>query len=113
MSIGLFSALVLILMAEFAAALNTASAFAGTDVAYTIGTGVVEPEIIDLSTVSAAMVGIVVWSTIAWYYGFDGATPERAIEVMKWEEIYQALEDSVDRSKGVAHTIGNIVSTSA
>src|SRR3970040_2008385 len=97
MSAGLFAALVLILMAEFvngwtdapnaiatvistrvlkpqhallmAAALNTAGAFAGTAVAFTIGTGIVKPEIINLTTVSAAMVGIVVWSTIAWYYG--------------------------------------------
>ncbi len=44
---------------------------------------------------------------------FEGATPEKAIEVMKWKEIYQALEDSVDRAKTVAHTIGNIVSKNA
>ncbi len=44
---------------------------------------------------------------------FETATPEKAIEVMKWKEIYQALEDSVDRAKGVAHTIGNIVSKNA
>jgi PiT family inorganic phosphate transporter len=97
MSLGLGLALLLILMAEFvngwtdapnaiatvvstrvlkpqhallmAAALNTAGAFAGTAVAYTIGTGIVEPEAINLATVSAAMLGIVVWSTIAWYYG--------------------------------------------
>jgi PiT family inorganic phosphate transporter len=97
MSLGLFLALLLILMAEFvngwtdapnaiatvvstrvlkpqhallmAAVLNTAGAFAGTAVAYTIGTGIVKPEIINLATVSAAMMGIVVWSTIAWYYG--------------------------------------------
>jgi inorganic phosphate transporter, PiT family len=97
MSLGLLLALVLILMAEFvngwtdapnaiatvvstrvlkpqhallmAAGLNTAGAFAGTAVAYTIGTGIVKPEIITLATVSAAMVGIVIWSTIAWYYG--------------------------------------------
>jgi len=36
-----------------------------------------------------------------------------AIEVMKWKEIYQALEDSVDRSKEVAHAIGNIASKNA
>ncbi|HJS73165.1 MAG TPA: inorganic phosphate transporter, partial [Vicinamibacteria bacterium] len=97
MTLGLFLALLLILMAEFvngwtdapnaiatvvstrvlkpqhallmAAAMNTAGAFAGTAVAYTIGTGIVKPEIINLTTVSAAMLGIVVWSTIAWYYG--------------------------------------------
>jgi PiT family inorganic phosphate transporter len=97
MSLGLALALVLILMAEFvngwtdapnaiatvvstrvlkpqhallmAAALNTAGAFAGTAVAHTIGTGIVKPEVISLATVSAAMLGIVIWSLIAWYYG--------------------------------------------
>jgi predicted phosphate transport protein (TIGR00153 family) len=44
---------------------------------------------------------------------FESAKPESAIEVMKWKEVYQALEDSVDRAKGVAHTIGNIVSKNA
>jgi PiT family inorganic phosphate transporter len=41
----------------------------GTAVAATIGKGIVRPEIIDITTVGAAMVGIVCWSTIAWYYG--------------------------------------------
>jgi len=44
---------------------------------------------------------------------FESAKPESAIEVMKWKEVYQALEDSVDRAKHVAHTIGNIVSKNA
>lgn len=44
---------------------------------------------------------------------FESAKPDKAIEVMKWKELYQALEDSVDRAKGVAHTIGNIVSKNA
>lgn len=44
---------------------------------------------------------------------FESAKPESAIEVMKWKEVYQALEDSVDRAKQVAHTIGNIVSKNA
>lgn len=44
---------------------------------------------------------------------FEGATPAHAIEVMKWKEVYYALEDSVDRAKTVAHTIGNIVSKNA
>jgi len=44
---------------------------------------------------------------------FESAKPEGAIEVMKWKEVYYALEDSVDRAKGVAHTIGNIVSKNA
>jgi PiT family inorganic phosphate transporter len=52
-----------------AAVLNAAGAFAGTAVASTIGKGIVRAEVIDIQTVGAAMMGIVVWSTIAWYYG--------------------------------------------
>ncbi|HET7294733.1 MAG TPA: inorganic phosphate transporter [Vicinamibacteria bacterium] len=52
-----------------AAVLNAAGAFAGTAVAATIGKGILRPEAIDVQTVGAAMMGIVVWSTAAWYYG--------------------------------------------
>jgi PiT family inorganic phosphate transporter len=52
-----------------AAVLNAAGAFAGTAVATTIGKGIIRPELVDIQTVGAAMMGIVVWSTIAWYYG--------------------------------------------
>ena len=48
---------------------NTIGAFFGAEVAKTIGTGIVKPEAINLVTVGAAMVGIVVWSIIAWYFG--------------------------------------------
>jgi len=52
-----------------AAVLNAAGAFAGTAVAATIGKGIVRAEVIDIQTVGAAMMGIVIWSTVAWYYG--------------------------------------------
>ncbi|HEY8464791.1 MAG TPA: inorganic phosphate transporter [Bacillota bacterium] len=48
---------------------NVIGAFLGTEVAKTIGTGIVKPEAINLITVAAAMTGIVTWSTIAWYFG--------------------------------------------
>ncbi len=41
----------------------------GTAVASTIGKGIVKPEFIDLSVVAAAMITIVLWSTVAWRYG--------------------------------------------
>lgn len=41
----------------------------GTAVATTIGTGIVKPEVIDLSVVAAAMLAIVLWSTLAAFYG--------------------------------------------
>jgi PiT family inorganic phosphate transporter len=42
---------------------------AGTAVATTIGKGIVNPEMVDLTTIGAAMVGIIIFSTVAWYFG--------------------------------------------
>jgi PiT family inorganic phosphate transporter len=52
-----------------AAVLNVAGACSGTAVAFTIGTGIVKPEAINLTAIGAAMVGIVIWSTVAWWFG--------------------------------------------
>src|SRR5512137_1085766 len=41
----------------------------GTAVAATIGKGIVDPEIITVEVVAAAMLTIVVWSTAAWRFG--------------------------------------------
>jgi PiT family inorganic phosphate transporter len=41
----------------------------GTAVAKTIGTGIVDPNVIDLTTVASAMLGIIVWSSVAAYWG--------------------------------------------
>ncbi|MBI4004852.1 inorganic phosphate transporter [Candidatus Roizmanbacteria bacterium] len=48
---------------------NIAGAFSGTAVASTIGKGIVKPESIGLSTIAAAMIAIIFWSTLAWKYG--------------------------------------------
>jgi PiT family inorganic phosphate transporter len=53
-----------------AAALNIVGALVtGTAVATTIGTGIVKPEAIGLHTVASGMLAIVIWSTIAWWWG--------------------------------------------
>jgi PiT family inorganic phosphate transporter len=49
--------------------LNAIGAMSGTAVAATIGRDIVRPDVINLTTVGAAMVGIIIWSTVAWYYG--------------------------------------------
>lgn len=49
--------------------LNVAGAFSGVAVATTIGTEIVKPEIVNLQTVGAAMVAIIIWSTLAWRFG--------------------------------------------
>jgi inorganic phosphate transporter, PiT family len=52
-----------------ATVLNAIGAMSGTAVAATIGQDIVKADIINLTTVGAAMVGIIFWSTLAWYYG--------------------------------------------
>ena len=52
-----------------ASVLNVLGAMSGTAVAATIGKGIIRPEIVDPTTVAAAMLAIVVWSTIAWFFG--------------------------------------------
>ena len=52
-----------------ATALNAIGAMSGTAVAATVGKDIIRPEVINLTTVAAAMVGIILWSTLAWYYG--------------------------------------------
>jgi inorganic phosphate transporter, PiT family len=49
--------------------LNAVGAMSGTAVAATIGKDIVSADVINLTTVGAAMVGIIFWSTLAWYYG--------------------------------------------
>ncbi len=41
----------------------------GTAVAATIGKGIISPDIIGLPVIAAAMLTIIVWSTLAWRYG--------------------------------------------
>jgi PiT family inorganic phosphate transporter len=53
-----------------AAVLNIVGAVVtGTAVAATIGKGIVDPEVITLPVVAAAMLTIIIWSTVAWFYG--------------------------------------------
>lgn len=43
--------------------------FTGTAVAFTIGKGIVQPEVIGLDTIGAAMLAIVVWSLVTYRFG--------------------------------------------
>jgi PiT family inorganic phosphate transporter len=52
-----------------AVVLNTLGTMSGTAVAATIGQDIVRPDVITVHTVGAAMVGIVIWSVLAWLYG--------------------------------------------
>ncbi len=52
-----------------ASIMNLLGTFSGTAVATTIGKGIIDPEAVDLTTVGGAMVGIILWSSIAARFG--------------------------------------------
>src|SRR3989344_3403433 len=49
--------------------LNIAGAFSGTAVAATIGKDIIRPEVVNISVIASAMIGIIAWSTLAWKWG--------------------------------------------
>lgn len=97
MSVGLGIVLVLVLMAEFINGwtdapnaiatvvstrvlspreavvmniiFNMLGALSGTAVAHTIGRDIIKPEYVNLVTVGAACTGIIIWGSLAWYWG--------------------------------------------
>jgi PiT family inorganic phosphate transporter len=52
-----------------ATVLNLLGVLSGTAVAATIAKGIVDPQVIDLTTVGGAMVGIILWSSVAARWG--------------------------------------------
>jgi PiT family inorganic phosphate transporter len=52
-----------------AAVLNLLGVLSGTKVAATIGKGIVDASVIDLTTVAGAMLSIIIWSTVAAAFG--------------------------------------------
>lgn len=59
----------------WAAFFNFIAAFLfGTGVAKTIGSGLVDSAIIDISVVFAALVGAIIWNIITWYYGIPSSS---------------------------------------
>jgi len=52
-----------------ASVLNLVGVFSGTAVAQTIGKGIIDPKAVDLITVGGAMVGIILWSSVAARWG--------------------------------------------
>ena len=57
-----------------ASVLNVVGAMSGTAVAATIGKGIIDAKSVNITTVGAAMVAIVLWSTLAWGSSWPSAT---------------------------------------
>ena len=64
-----------------AALLNLAGALLGTEVAKTLGSGIVLPQVVEGShvLVLAALVGAIVWNCITWYFGIPSSSSHALI----------------------------------
>ncbi len=51
----------------------------GLNVANTIGTGVVDPSIVDPYVIFGALVGAIVWNIVTWYYGLPSSSSHALI----------------------------------
>ena len=57
-----------------AALLNVAGAFVSFEVAATVASDIVVPEIITLDVVLAGLVGAIAWNLITWYFGLPSSS---------------------------------------
>src|SRR5262252_2496615 len=53
--------------------------FFGLHVANTIGTGVIEPAVVDYHVIAGALTGAIVWDAITWYYGLPSSSSHALI----------------------------------
>jgi PiT family inorganic phosphate transporter len=57
-----------------AATLDLLGALSGTAVAKTVGGGLVQTDLINLTTILCALVGGIMWNLITWYYGLPSSS---------------------------------------
>ena len=57
-----------------AASLNFIGALASESVAKTIGKGIIDPKMINLTTVTAILIAAIIWNLLTWYYGIPSSS---------------------------------------
>ncbi len=64
-----------------AAVLNLLGAFLGTEVAHTLGSGIVRPDVVmgSHTLVLAALIGAIAWNSITWYFGIPSSSSHALI----------------------------------
>ncbi|MGE5396730.1 MAG: anion permease [Chitinophagales bacterium] len=62
-----------------AAVLNFIGALSGTAVAKKIGSGIVNPDVVSVSVLSAALIGAIAWNIITWYFGIPSSSSHALI----------------------------------
>jgi PiT family inorganic phosphate transporter len=81
-----------------AAVANLAGAFATTAVAKTVGSGIVDTEIVTTQTVFAALIGAILWNLATWWLGLPSSSSHALIGGLMGAAIAQAGADGVEWS---------------
>ena len=79
----------------FGAVLNFAGAMMGTEVAATVGKGLVKAETLTLGTVLCAVVGAIIWNLITWYKGLPTSSSHALIGSLMGATYVSAGMDSI------------------
>ncbi|MDL2290794.1 inorganic phosphate transporter [Desulfovibrio sp. OttesenSCG-928-F20] len=86
-----------VLMAAF---LNLLGALLGTEVAHTLGGGIVRPEVVlgSHTLVLAALIGAIAWNSITWYFGIPSSSSHALIGGLMGAALAHAGSDSLNVS---------------
>ena len=89
-----------------AAALNLVGALLGTEVALTLGSGIVRPDVVSGShiLVLAALIGAIAWNTITWYFGIPSSSSHALIGGLIGAALAHAGPDSLN-AMSIVHKV--------
>ncbi|MHC1737540.1 MAG: anion permease [Ignavibacteriaceae bacterium] len=92
--------------------------FFGTHVAATIGKGIVEPKIVDLTVVGCGLVAAIIWNLLTWWFGIPSSSSHTliggfvgaAVAKAGWDSIFMGAVLKIISFIVLAPLIGIIVS---
>jgi PiT family inorganic phosphate transporter len=87
-----------------AALANLAGAFVTTAVAVTIGTGIIQADLVTPETVLAAVIGAIVWNLITWWLGLPSSSSHALIGGLVGAALAQSGENGVNWH-GLTHKV--------
>jgi phosphate/sulfate permease len=107
-----------------AAVANVLGALISTEVASTLGKGIVEPAAVTQLVVLAALIGAVIWNFVTWYYGIPSSSSHALIgglvgavlsaaasENVKWNGILEKVVIPTVTSPLIGMVVGALLAT--
>lgn len=90
----------------YAGALNFAGALMGTEVAATVGKGLVSASVITIQTVICTMIAAIVWNLITWWQGLPTSSSHALIGSLMGAAFFSAGNESILWHKVMEKVVG-------